>query len=639
LVDLNNAKIVLQIPLQLISDFDNYMAPSAISPDGNRFAVVAPETARPYRVMKHLDGSSYSLTNTIIYSGMQLVSTDTGSKLVNLTSDHAYITAVSFSEDSSRLAVGRSNGVVSIFDTADGSLLGELHGPRSQTTPGRRSRQTNKQNSVTQLAFEKIGEILRVWFASEDGIIQAWNIKPSIVSTPVISIPGASFSVCPGTNRVIVSSAGRTRLVKLDAGGVTRDFEKELSSSFSSQTLDGTKFTCSPDGKWVAGVHDNMIRVWDTQTGVLVKERQFEGISYVRELNFLHTKELKLVVYGGESELAYEGKVYVWSLTTTGLIKTIWGDTRALPAARECGRGVCPPEREGGAPSGNDIEVAEVGPDRKTMIIATQYGARFALKDGVIKATLPVPWSNGADAVAFTQDSKKVLWADGLFDTDSGNKIEQIPQKAYVAAISPSGGRLAVVFNDPNKDLRTSMFVISIIENGKIIRTLSQMGWVSSLTFLNDENRIASGGVDKRVRIWDLSSAAGEPISLDHDGDLTRVAWACDRLFSSDDSVYEVDIQTGVRRRIGAGVKPAISPDCSKIGTIDGSSIIIWDLKTATELSRFVVHDEKEIVYVAFLDEETVVSLGEDGFVKIYSIDRKKWGGAAADVLKSRVSR
>jgi hypothetical protein len=51
------------------------------------------------------------------------------------------------------------------------------------------------------------------------------------------------------------------------------------------------------------------------------------------------------------------------------------------------------------------------------------------------------------------------------------------------------------------------------------------------------------------------------------------------------------------------------------------------------------VHDEKEIVYVAFLDEETVVSLGEDGFVKIYSIDRKKWGGAAADVLKSRVSR
>jgi WD40 repeat protein len=223
-----------------------------------------------------------------------------------------------------------------------------------------------------------------------------------------------------------------------------------------------------------------------------------------------------------------------------------------------------------------------------------------------------------------------------LYDVDSGKVIEEIPGEAYVAAISPSGDRLAVVFHDPHKDPQTSKFEISIIENHKVVRILTQIGWISDLVFLNDKDRIASGSVDKKIRVWDLGLSPAEPVVLDHDNPIDSVSWACGRLFSSDGSVHEFNIQANERRRIGSGVNPVVSPGCSKIAAIDNNSVAVWDLQTGRELSRFLVHDEKKLQYVDFLDDETVLSLGEDGFVKVYSLDREKWLSTGGDFLANR---
>jgi serine/threonine protein kinase len=144
----------------------------------------------------------------------------------------------------------------------------------------------------------------------------------------------------------------------------------------------------------------------------------------------------------------------------------------------------------------------------------------------------------------------------------------------------------------------TSPFVSPPTTSSNSIKTLTgHFEGVNSLAISPDNRTIVSGGFDKTIKIWDLTT-----------GKLIRT------LTGHSDSVYSV----------------AISPDGQTI--ISGSarwgsnagdnSIKIWDLSTGKLLRTLIGHSDGISSVVINPDGQTIISGSEDNTIKIWRLER-----------------
>jgi WD40 repeat protein len=150
---------------------------------------------------------------------------------------------------------------------------------------------------------------------------------------------------------------------------------------------------------------------------------------------------------------------------------------------------------------------------------------------------------------------------------------------------------------------------------------------VTSLAFAPDGGRVATGSLDKTVRVWDVRSG-GELLALSgHEAAVLGVLFTPDgrRLLSvaADQALHVWDAATGagLARVHGPGTKAscaAFAPDGSRVVTAAGRVARVWATNDGTELACLHGH-HRAISSLAFAAAGgRVVSGGEDDTIRVW---------------------
>jgi WD40 repeat protein len=168
-------------------------------------------------------------------------------------------------------------------------------------------------------------------------------------------------------------------------------------------------------------------------------------------------------------------------------------------------------------------------------------------------------------------------------------------QQLHNRAIDLAAGDLAVAARrrlDYLGEPRVELLWRAAGDQGSPDRTLAGHDfWVECLAISSDGSRLASGSLDKTVRIWDLATGRELHTLTGHEGGIQAVAMSADarRLVSgSYDCTAKVwDTDTGQElhtfgRHTSPVVAVFVTPDC-RVVSADEETVRVWELETGRE--------------------------------------------------------
>jgi len=378
---------------------------------------------------------------------------------------------VAWSPDGKRIATAGGTNQVKLWAAGTGKPLTTLRG---------------HSDWILAIAFRSDGR--RVATGSEDRTARLWD---TATGEEVLSLRGhlsgvSGVGFTPDGTR-LVTSGSLDRTVKV--WDVTRS-QEALAFLANAGNIEGLAY--SPKRKWLATAEQAAgIRIRDAATGKVLAR-------------FHHFGPFAVAVSPDGERLASGGldkNVKIWDVTAidadpkgparsnTRLLYTLSGHT-------------------------NYVNSVAFSPDGRTIASASQDGTvkLWNVADG---AQIWNAEHNDAFAysVTFRPDGKvlAVVWGGELvlLDPSNGEKILQGYQTKEggitTAAFSRDGKYLA--FNERN--------VIHIwqADTGRNLHTITgPPGWIHRLVFNRDGSRLAAGGEDGAIKVWDWNTASGREV-------------------------------------------------------------------------------------------------------------------------------
>jgi WD40 repeat protein/serine/threonine protein kinase len=563
--------------------------------------------------------------------------------LLTLKGHMHIVTSVRFSHDGKRLASGSADRTVKLWDAITGQELLTLKG---------------HGDVVSSVAFSPDGK--RLATGSLDHTVKLWD---AVTGQELLTLKGhgdavSSVAFSPNSKRLASGSADRTvKLWDVDAG------RELLTLKGHGDAVSSVVF--SPDGKRLAsGSIDRTVMLWNVGFGqkLLTLKAHGDNVSSVA-----FSPDGKRLATGG-----FDHTVKLWDAVTGQELLTLKGH-------RDLVRSVAfSPDGKTLASGGNDRTVklwdASAGQELLTLnghdnVLSVTFspdGKRLAT--GSRNRTVKL-WDAGAGqelltleghgdvvrSVAFSPDGKRL--ASGSFDHtvklwDALAGQEHLTLKGhgdlvYIVTFSPDGKMLASGSRDGTVKLWDA-------DNGQELFTLKGHGdAVSSVRFspggerlysgMNSKNaplravtvafspdgkRLATGGFDHIVKLWD-AGAGQELLTLKGHGDnVSSVAFSHDgkRLAtgSFDYTVKLWDAGTGQELLTLKGhedqvISVAFSPDGKRLasGSID-RTVKLWDAVTGQELLTLKGHGGHVISVTFSPDGKRLASGSNDRTVKLW---------------------
>jgi WD40 repeat protein len=142
--------------------------------------------------------------------------------------------------------------------------------------------------------------------------------------------------------------------------------------------------------------------------------------------------------------------------------------------------------------------------------------------------------------------------------------------------------------------------------------------WVTGLAFSSNAQLLFSSSYDGTVRIWDLDQGQCERILVGHDGPVSSVSAHLGRLTSSGhDGTLRLWNNQGIQVDLFDGFDKLLS--CATNGVVNAWSAANGEVFMSEEgRPRPLLRHRGEARAVKVLDDGTVFSIGEDGFVMVY---------------------
>jgi len=540
------------------------------------------------------------------------------------------ITAFALSPDGKTLAAaGATDKTIHFWDANTGQAL-------SQT-------EAKHHDDILSLAYSPDNKT--VASAGKDRSVRVWDVASGIqkcvidgnkdvVNTVVYSPDGRAlaFAVADGTVILAEAASGKPRLT----------FKANAPYHIVSLAF-------SPDGKLLASA-DNTIRIWDVQTGTMLRFGQIESKA-VQNIKFsLDGKSLAAggsdyavrlldVATGKEKFVLLDQQPQFGSSRRTEFIKGVAlafaPDGKTLASG---GRTLRLWEVASGkqlqAIDGNFGVALAYSPDGKKLISTGGDGRQLTVWDlekskELLKFTKHADWIR---AVAFAPDGKTVAsGADDrsvrIWDATTGkalNVLEGHTGQLHCVAFSPDGKSLASAAWDNT---------VRLWDTGTGKERLMFEGhnkWVNAVTFSPDGKTVASGGLDG-MRLWDAASSkelrhfdAKSVRALDFSPDgkfLICVTGAG----GFNDTLQLWDIATGKEVRTFNGIQNSIesvkiSPDGKTAVTGSRTKLVtLWDVASGQERLSWD-GNQGNVLGVAFApDGKTVASAGADNVVRLWS--------------------
>lgn len=363
---------------------------------------------------------------------------------------------------------------------------------------------------------------------------------------------------------------------------------------------DGVDVCFSPDGRCVlvTGNGDAAV-VWDTVTE---KAKFTLTHDSGRSTTAAWAPDGNTLLTG-----ALDGSVRLWDARTGTLVRTF------------------------GAPNGGVVYTVAYSPDSRRIAVG-QHDGRVSLWDA----------AQGNQILAFAGESKHPVARleyspDGAFilaahqandptrvwDAVSGEQRRVLPGGFGVACFSPDGRSVAVNGPDPWDTLQ-----ILDLEGKVGPKTLrGHQAAVTAAAFSPNGRLLATGGVDKTVRVWEVRTGKGLCVLHGHSRRVVRVAFSPDGrtiASSGEDGLVKLWSAQGScePRQLGYGrsTSLALSPGGDRLlCTWDvGGEAVIWDLRTGLVTGR-LAGGQAGLDWVAWSkDGQRVMTVTSDHVVSIW---------------------
>lgn len=406
----------------------------ALSPDGKQLALIPPDI----NFIRILDASS-------------------GQPLYNLPRPPNRITWMSFSPDSSRLAVGGYDRKVHVWDSGTGIELFTLSG------------HSELIGVVTFSPDEK-----HLASGAFDGTIKIWSLEPPSEVFP-IKQPGFANRLAVSPDGALIAATGTSpstgnedSLTVWDAQSGNLVYERK---AHDSQAL-GIAF--SPDAKEIAtGGRDYTIKVWDTASGTLklslsVEDEQIWSIAY-------HPEGHSFAAVGSSGKIRFYDRA-------TGKAISIW----------DAGMGTL--TGLAFSPDGSRLAIVSRDVNDATILDAATGKELFTLTSH----------TNTNWGVAFSPDGKHVVTCGGdgtalIWDAATGQLVLTLAGHIGVivtAHFSPDGTRIATASKDGTHRVWDAA-------TGKELLSLEGVFSPNDSAFTHDGKRLVVGG--KGIQVMALT--------------------------------------------------------------------------------------------------------------------------------------